>query len=88
LWFSMGPATLELLRRPNCVVVDISDTLSLKLKAVQAYKTQFPPGKQRVFRMIEDLAKLLGTVTGLQAGEVFWSHIPLTVSDLFQAVIR
>ncbi len=40
-------------------VVDISETLPLKLEAIRAYQTQFPPTKERVFPLHGELQPAL-----------------------------
>jgi LmbE family N-acetylglucosaminyl deacetylase len=62
--------------------VDISDTLPLKLQAIQAYKTQFPPKKERVYSLIEGYNRLLGQNAGFEAGELFYATSLLGVKDL------
>ena len=81
IWYPLGwaSATHE---TPGSFVIDISDTLEAKLELVRAYKTQFPPGKERVFRMVESQARLLGGLTGIGAGELLISPHPPVVSDL------
>ena len=41
-------------------VVDISETLPLKLTAIRAYKTQFPAAKEQVFQLVESQNRLFG----------------------------
>lgn len=67
-------------------VVDISDTLSIKLQAIRAYRTQFPPAKERLFPMLEGFNRLVGYSAGLEAGEPFYSTNLVGVHDLVQAV--
>lgn len=63
-------------------VVDISATLDIKLSAIRAYKTQFPPEKDRVFRIVEGQARLYGAAAGFHAGEVLLPAAALGVKDL------
>ena len=81
IWYPLGwaSATHE---TPGSFVIDISDTLEAKLESVRAYQTQFPPGKERVFRMVESQARLLGGLTGIGAGEMLIAPHPPVVSDL------
>jgi bacillithiol biosynthesis deacetylase BshB1 len=86
LWYPLGFQSLEIPDGAGRFVVDISDTFSLKLEAVRAYRTQFPPTKERVFRLMESQSKLYGASGGFEAGELFISASMLGVRDLVQAV--
>jgi LmbE family N-acetylglucosaminyl deacetylase len=66
--------------------VDISDTLSIKLEAIRAYRTQFPPAKERMFPMLEGYNRLLGQSAGFEAGEIFFGTALVGVTDLVQTV--
>ncbi len=68
-------------------VVDISETLALKLAAIRAYKTQFPPAKDHVFRLVESQNRLFGECAGFEAGEYFVSASTLGVQDLVKTVL-
>jgi len=81
LWFPLG-FPLARTQQPSQFVVDISDTLSLKLQAIRAYKTQFPPTKERVYPLIEGYNRLLGQNAGFHAGEIFYATSLLGVKDL------
>jgi LmbE family N-acetylglucosaminyl deacetylase len=63
-------------------VVNISDTLEIKLSAIRAYETQFPPEKRHVLRRVETASRYLGELGGCEAGEVFWMHRPIVADDL------
>jgi len=69
-------------------VVDISSTLALKLEAIRAYKTQFPPAKEHVFQLIESQNRLFGSSAGFEAGEYFVSATTLGVQDLVQTLLQ
>jgi hypothetical protein len=56
------------------------------LKAVRAYQTQFPPAKDRVFRLIESHNRFVGLSAGFDVGEVFLASHTLGVKDLVQAI--
>ena len=71
VWFPLGSQTLKLPQGGGQIVVDISETLPVKLEAIRAYRTQFPSGKERVFRMVEGQNKLFGASAGFVAGELF-----------------
>lgn len=68
-------------------VVDISETLELKLAAIRAYKTQFPASKDHVFRLVESQNRLFGSSAGFEAGEYFVSSSTLGVQDLVKTVL-
>ena len=86
LWYPLGFQNLHSLGKPGQFVVDISETLEIKLEAIRAYQTQFPPSKDRIFRLVESQNTLLGTSAGFQAGEIFFSATTLGVQDLVQMV--
>ena len=77
----MGFQTLTIPQGGGQFVIDISETLDIKLKAIRAYATQFPPGKERVFRLVESQNKLFGTSAGFEAGELFISATTLGAKD-------
>jgi LmbE family N-acetylglucosaminyl deacetylase len=66
--------------------VDISDSLNVKLEAIRAYKTQFPPSKDRVLRLVESQNRFYGASAGFQAGEMLISPTTLGISDLIKTV--
>ena len=68
-------------------VVDISETLPLKLAAIRAYKTQFPAAKEHVFQLVESQNRLFGSSGGFAAGEYFVSATTLGVQDLVKTVL-
>jgi N-acetylglucosamine malate deacetylase 1 len=86
MWFPLGFATPSVLAAPGAFVVDISETLEMKLSAIRAYQTQFPPTKERVFQLVESQARLLGISAGFAAGEMLIPATPLGITDLMSAV--
>jgi len=86
LWYPLGFSTLAAPEGAGHIVVDISDTFELKLEAIRAYATQFPPSKQRVFRLVESQNKLFGTSAGFEAGEMLICATTLGVTDLVKTV--
>ena len=72
-------------------IVDISDTFERKMKALQAYSSQFYnpayQGKetyissQAFFEFVETRAKFYGALIGVQYGEPYISHSFLRVND-------
>ena len=87
VWYSLGFQTLEQPEGSGRFVIDISDTMSTKLDAIRAYKTQFPPEKQRVFRLVESQNALYGTSAGFESGELFIAATTLGATDLVRTVI-
>ncbi len=86
IWYPLGFQTLELPQGGSQIVVDISETLPVKLEAIRAYQTQFPPGKEGVFRLVDSQNKLFGASAGFAAGELFITATTLGVDDLMQMV--
>jgi bacillithiol biosynthesis deacetylase BshB1 len=87
LWYPLGFSSLTMPSGAGHFVVDISDTFSVKLESIRAYATQFPPNKQRVFRLVEGQNTLLGTSAGFEAGEMLISATTLGVTDLMQTIL-
>lgn len=82
VWYPLGFSSLKIPEGGGQFVIDISDTLEIKLKAIRAYATQFPPGKERVFRLVEGQNTFYGTSAGFSAGELFISATTLGAKDL------
>lgn len=87
LWYPLGFSSLQMPSGAGHFVVDISDTLDLKLQSIRAYATQFPPNKQRVFRLVESQNTLLGTSAGFEAGEMLISATTMGVTDLMKTIL-
>ena len=81
-WYPLGFSNLQIPAVPGHFVVDISETLPIKLEAVRAYRTQFPPSKDRLFRTLEGQNRYFGGSAGFDAGELFYSTATLGVKDL------
>jgi N-acetylglucosamine malate deacetylase 1 len=81
IWYPLG---FSLARNPSAgqFVVDISATLPIKLEAIRAYRTQFPPAKERAFALIESYNRLCGQNAGFEAGELFLSPTLVGVRNL------
>ncbi|HCP11690.1 MAG TPA: LmbE family protein, partial [Planctomycetaceae bacterium] len=67
-------------------VSDISSTLERKLRSIRCYATQFPPGKERVFRLVEGQGRMLGAAAGFEAGELLISATTLGLSNVVETV--
>ncbi|MEZ6048560.1 MAG: PIG-L family deacetylase [Planctomycetaceae bacterium] len=87
IWYPLGLKSLTIPEGNGHFVVDITETLDLKLKSVRAYQTQFPPEKERVFQLVESKAVHLGACAGFGAGELFVSPMVLGTSDFMQTVL-
>lgn len=87
IWFPLSLASLPTADAASGqFVMDISETLDLKIQAIRAYQTQFPPEKDRVFRLVESQNRLLGTSAGYAAGELFYCSTPLGLTDLVETL--
>ncbi len=87
LWYPLGLSTLQFPESSGHFVVDISETIELKLKAIRAYRTQFPPEKDRVFRLVESQNQFYGASAGFEAGEMLLCSTTLGVRDLLKTVL-
>jgi bacillithiol biosynthesis deacetylase BshB1 len=86
VWFPLGFASLKLPPNGGHFVVDIGATLDVKLQAIRAYQTQFPPSKDRLFRTLEGQNRFYGGSAGFEAGELFFSTSTLGTKDLMKLV--
>ncbi|MEZ6122551.1 MAG: PIG-L family deacetylase [Planctomycetaceae bacterium] len=86
IWYPLGLQNLSLPEGGGRFVSDISQTLDLKLAAIEAYQTQFPPGKRRVFSLVESQNRLLGASAGFTAGEMLISATTLGIRDVFRTL--
>jgi LmbE family N-acetylglucosaminyl deacetylase len=68
------------------LTVDISDTLETKMKSIECYQTQFPPGKQRVFQRVRHSAIAIGAAVGFEAGEIILPAKPLGTRNLMKSL--
>lgn len=82
LWYPLGFGSGPASDNRGTFITDISETLELKLQAIRAYQTQFPPAKERVFHLVEHQARLLGLANGFAAGETLIAPKPVVVRDL------
>ena len=85
-WYSLAFASLDAPIGPARFVMDIFETLEIKLQSIRAYQTQFPPEKDRVFRLVEGRAALHGAIAGFQAGELLTGARPLGVRNLVETL--
>ena len=87
IWFPLGLGAAADAEGTPRIVVDVSDTMDAKLKSIRAYASQFPPSKERVFRMVEGANMVLGASIGVAAGEQFILPSSLGVQDLVASVV-
>ena len=86
IWYPLGLQNFSLPEGGGRFVSDISEALGVKLEAIRAYKTQFPPGKQRVFQLVESQNRLLGTSAGFAAGELLITSTTLGLRNVFETI--
>jgi bacillithiol biosynthesis deacetylase BshB1 len=86
LWYPLGFSSLHLPAAGGHFVVDIGETFETKLQAIRAYKSQFPPAKDRLFRTLEGQNRFYGGSAGFDLGELFLSPGTLGVQDLLRTV--
>lgn len=86
-WYPLCLGSTEHLCGPNSFVMDVSHTLEQKLNSVRAYKSQFPPHKERIYRLVEGNARVAGAMAGFEAGEILFSATALGVRDPMTAFL-
>lgn len=86
LWYPLGFSLSDWPEGGGRFVMDISATLELKLRSIRAYQTQFPPAKDRVFRLVEANNRLLGTSAGFDAGELLICATTLGITNLVETL--
>ena len=84
MYYTLNWGSLGLPPGAGHVVVDITDTLDIKLASVKCYETQFPPAKAHVFERIRGFAMQQGQAAGFAAGELFTSTGMIGTQDLMQ----
>lgn len=86
IWYPLGLQTLNHPAGGGAFVSDISATLAIKIASIRAYQTQFPPGKDRVFRLVEGQGHMLGASAGFEAGELLISSTTLGLTNVVEAL--
>ena len=84
LSFAIGLHDLDLPESPGFIIADIGATLDVKLEAIRAYQTQFPPQKARVFGAVEAMNRYHGLTAGFEAGEIFLTYRSIGVEDVMR----
>ena len=84
MWYPLGFSNLEHPETTSRFIFDISESLETKLEAIRAYKSQFPPSKDRVFRLVESQNRFYGASAGFEAGEMLMTATTLGIRDLMQ----
>jgi bacillithiol biosynthesis deacetylase BshB1 len=82
LYYSLSFSGLTVPPGAGHLIVDISETLDIKLESVRCYLTQFPPEKAYVLDRVRALALAQGAAAGFAAGELFASPRALGTKDL------
>jgi bacillithiol biosynthesis deacetylase BshB1 len=88
VYYPLGLQTLNHPPGGGAFVSDISATLALKIQSIQAYRTQFPPEKTRVFRLVEGQAQMLGASAGFLAGELLISATTLGLANVVETLCQ
>jgi len=87
LVYALFPFDAEVRHWPGSFVIDISDTFEQKLRAIQAYGSQFDPTRfERVRHAIAAHNATAGSRCGFLYGEPFALPQPVGGSDLFTLV--
>ncbi len=82
LYYTLAFSMLSNAAGMGLLVVDIGDTLDVKLAAVRCYETQFPPAKAHVLERVRAIALQQGMAAGYSAGETFASTRALGTRNL------
>jgi N-acetylglucosamine malate deacetylase 1 len=86
IWYPLGLQTLNHPPGGGAFVSDISGTLPIKIQSIRAYQTQFPPQKDRVFRLVEGQGRMLGASAGFEAGELLISATTLGITNVVETL--
>jgi bacillithiol biosynthesis deacetylase BshB1 len=86
IWYPLGFSTLDHPEMTGRFIVDISTSLTAKLDSIRAYKTQFPPSKDRVFRLVESQNRFYGATAGFEAGEMLFSATTMGIRNLVETL--
>ncbi|MGQ0637374.1 MAG: PIG-L family deacetylase [Planctomycetaceae bacterium] len=86
LWVPLGFSSLNLPQAAGHFVVDISATLTTKIEAIRAYRSQFPPAKDRLFQTLEAQNRYYGASAGFDVGELFLTSSTVGTKDLVKLV--
>ena len=84
LSFPIALHGLEMPESSGSIIADIGTTLDVKLEAIRAYQTQFPPAKARIFNAVEAMNRYHGLTAGFEAGEIFLTYRSVGVEDLMR----
>lgn len=88
IWYPLGLQTLNHPAGGGTFVSDISTTLVTKVASIRAYQTQFPPDKDRVFRLVEGQGRMLGASAGFEAGELLISSTTLGLTNVVETLCQ
>ncbi|QDT38460.1 PIG-L family deacetylase [Stratiformator vulcanicus] len=87
VWYPLALKSLSMPENSGAFVMDISETFDVKLESIRAYRTQFPPEKERVFDMVRGINGFFGAGAGFKYGEVFLSSTTIGTNDLVRTVL-
>ncbi len=77
------PMSAEIHHFPSRFVVDISDTIETKIKAISCYRSQFDGDRlERLDHYIRSIAGVEGALAGMRYGELYAVPRPLGTSNL------
>lgn len=83
LYYSLASAGMAPATGLGQLVVDISDTLDVKIESVRCYKTQFGPEREKYMtERVRAAAIQLGNAAGFPAGEILTSPRLIGTKDL------
>ena len=84
LSYAIGLHGLHLPESSGFIIADIGATLDVKMEAIRAYQTQFPPQKSRIFAAVEAMNRYHGLTAGFEAGEIFLTYRSIGVEDVMR----
>jgi bacillithiol biosynthesis deacetylase BshB1 len=87
LVYRVTPLAAEAIALPARIVVDITQTIEIKLAAIRAYRSQFDDKRlAHVEHVIRSIAGYEGALAGYHYGEAYSIPRPLGVTDLLAAL--
>ncbi|TWT60379.1 PIG-L family deacetylase [Rubinisphaera italica] len=86
LWYPLGLRQMPAPQKAGHFITDISDALETKIRAVEAYETQFPPTKAHVYELLRSQSHYYGAAAGFTAGELIISPTVLGVRDMMASL--
>ena len=87
VWYPLGFGTSALPPHGGAFVADVTASYAKKVAAVKCYRSQFPPEKERVWRILEGASLFHGASAGFERGELFLSATTVGTTDFLQTVL-